>query len=178
MDIFTWSLPFVGEQINDMLVAVLITCTKEELEEEGGDEEIGLWAIKNKILAVGRVARVFSLLRKESENVSELGSVCFSGQLPHGIRTLASETEGVKNAIKGFEDACVVIFLSENHENANLAVYSKEGKALIASANGVAAGLEAALLSGSIPLKFFIFVTQHIVIDLFPKQANDPDYAR
>ncbi len=61
--------------VTDMLVAVLNTCTKEELEES--DEEIALVSqqvtsddsverrkvIKNKIMAVGRMARVFALLR-------------------------------------------------------------------------------------------------------------------
>ena len=59
-----------------MLVAVLNTCTKEELEESDDDEStlVSLPArpedsverrkvIKNKILAVGRMARVFALLR-------------------------------------------------------------------------------------------------------------------
>ena len=55
-----------------MLVAVLNTCTKEELEES--DDETLVSAsftphderrqiIKNKIMAVGKMARVFSLLR-------------------------------------------------------------------------------------------------------------------
>ena len=56
-----------------MLVAVLNCCTKEELEES--DEEDNVVApspalqedrrkvIKNKILAVGRISRVFQLLR-------------------------------------------------------------------------------------------------------------------
>lgn len=58
-----------------MLVAVLNTCTKEELEEH--DEDISIMSpttvsvehaerrkiIKNKIMAVGRMARVFALLR-------------------------------------------------------------------------------------------------------------------
>jgi serine/threonine-protein phosphatase 2B catalytic subunit len=93
MDVFTWSLPFVGEKstshpldllyivadvrcvVTDMLVAVLNTCTKEELEES--DEEMVVIThhatpeesaerrkvIKNKIMAVGRMARVFALLR-------------------------------------------------------------------------------------------------------------------
>lgn len=114
MDVFTWSLPFVGEKITDMLVAVLNTCTKEELEES--DEESipspvapvddtveRRKVIKNKILAVGRMARVFALLREESEKVSELKSISASGKLPYG--TLALGTEGIKEAITGFEDA-------------------------------------------------------------------------
>jgi serine/threonine-protein phosphatase 2B catalytic subunit len=58
-----------------MLVAVPNTCTKEELEEH--DEELIITApstasietaehrkiIKNKIMVVGRMARVFALLR-------------------------------------------------------------------------------------------------------------------
>ena len=78
MDAFTWSLPFVGEKITDMLVAVLNTCTKEELEESSDEEEVPLSeakeepseeslerrkVIRNKILAVGRMQRVFQLLR-------------------------------------------------------------------------------------------------------------------
>jgi serine/threonine-protein phosphatase 2B catalytic subunit len=62
--------------VTDMLVAVLNTCTKEELEES--DDETTLVSpssvasedsqerrkvIKNKIMAVGRMARVFALLR-------------------------------------------------------------------------------------------------------------------
>lgn len=57
-----------------MLVAVLNTCTKEELEESDDESLVSPTAlqgdnlerrkvIKNKILAVGRMARVFALLR-------------------------------------------------------------------------------------------------------------------
>ncbi len=132
MDVFTWSLPFVGEKstrfscfdafpsnelvVTDMLAAVLNTCTKEELEES--DEELTSPAsvsseesnerrkvIKNKIMAVGRMARVFALLREESEKVSELKSVSGSSTLPYG--TLASGSEGIKEAISSFDDAYV-----------------------------------------------------------------------
>ena len=90
MDAFTWSLPFVGEKsainfprlirkltigvlVTDMLLSLLNICTKEELEEEDegladAKETAEEYAerkriIKNKILAVGRVSRVFALLR-------------------------------------------------------------------------------------------------------------------
>jgi serine/threonine-protein phosphatase 2B catalytic subunit len=119
--------------VTDMLVAVLNTCTKEELEENDEDTFIVPHAasdesaerrkvIKNKILAVGRMARVFALLRwahpilifkriihnlwafrEESEKVSELKSVSGSSRLPYG--TLALGSEGIKDAINGFEDA-------------------------------------------------------------------------
>lgn len=120
-------------------MAVLNTCTKEELEEH--DDDLAIMSlttttvesverrkvIKNKIMAVGRMARVFALLRyviqmgfsfshsnlcfsvsrEESEKVSELKSILGSSKLPYG--TLASGTEGLKDAITGFDDACVIL---------------------------------------------------------------------
>jgi len=129
-----------------MLVAVLNTCTKEELEEH--DEDLAIMSpitasvetaerrkiIKNKIMAVGRMARVFAVLRyvgqvafasphpdlyftvsrEESEKVSELKSVLGSSKLPYG--TLASGTEGIRDAIKGFDDACVIFIIVDGHQ--------------------------------------------------------------
>ncbi|KAJ3814362.1 Metallo-dependent phosphatase-like protein [Lentinula aff. lateritia] len=183
MDVFTWSLPFVGEKITDMLVAVLNTCTKEELEESDEEEEVvspmtsavpapeesdqRRKVIKNKIMAVGRVARVFALLREDAEKVSELKSISGSSKLPYG--TLASGSEGIKNAIKGFEDARKSDIENERLPPDLYDAESEEGKAIIASgslpstpaegqeaptpvtANGVAASLAAAISSGAVP---------------------------
>lgn len=115
MDVFTWSLPFVGEKITDMLIAILNTCSKEELEEDtplsGGptspasdveSTEAKRRAIKNKILAIGRLSRVFQVLREESERVTELKTAS-GGKLPAG--TLMLGAEGIKQAIHNFEDA-------------------------------------------------------------------------
>jgi hypothetical protein len=65
------------DTVAEMLLAILNCCTREELEEstdEESEEGIGRdenddarmlqrEAIKNKVLAVGRMARVFDLLR-------------------------------------------------------------------------------------------------------------------
>ena len=119
MDVFTWSLPFVGEKITDMLIAILNTCSKEELEEETpslssgpsspplsnidpDSTEAKRRAIKNKVLAIGRLSRVFQVLREESEKVTEFKTA--SGEkLPAG--TLMLGAEGIKQAIHNFEDA-------------------------------------------------------------------------
>ena len=60
--------------VTDMLLAMLNCCTKEELEESSDEEALvsptrsedsveRRKVIKNKILAVGRMSRVFALLR-------------------------------------------------------------------------------------------------------------------
>ncbi|KAL1925475.1 uncharacterized protein VTP21DRAFT_358 [Calcarisporiella thermophila] len=114
MDVFTWSLPFVGEKITDMLLAVLNVCSKEELADEEGptlvsnslpdvDVEQRRQIIKNKILAIGRMSRVFQVLRQESESVMELKTKSGTGKLPYG--TLMLGTEGIKQAITTFEEA-------------------------------------------------------------------------
>lgn len=114
MDAFSWSLPFVGEKITHMLAAVLNICTQEELTESADEptpSEVPTdrekaerrKVIKNKILAVGRISHMFSVLREESERVSELKSISGSSRLPYG--TLALGAEGIKNAIKSFDDA-------------------------------------------------------------------------
>ncbi|SNX82281.1 calcineurin catalytic subunit [Melanopsichium pennsylvanicum] len=117
MDVFTWSLPFVGEKITDMLIAILNVCSREELDEEEEEDEIPTTPtsageeetaerrtiIKNKILAVGRMSRVFALLREEAERVSELKSSQASAKLPYGTLVLGSE--GIKDSIVNFDDA-------------------------------------------------------------------------
>ncbi|KAI9803905.1 MAG: hypothetical protein M1825_001785 [Sarcosagium campestre] len=146
MDVFTWSLPFVGEKITDMLLAILNTCSEEELQEgtpssvssapvsppitgsmDPDSTEFKRRAIKNKILAIGRLSRVFQVLREESERVTELKTAS-GGRLPAG--TLMLGAEGIKQAINSFEDARKVDIQNErlppSHEEVSR--QSEEGR--------------------------------------------------
>lgn len=141
MDVFTWSLPFVGEKVTDMLVSILNICTEEELDEETPLAEEAITqnvsavstnpgqapgavslvqtnppttvqeddsldakklALRNKIIAIGRISRMYQVLRQESENVAHLKELN-SGSLPKG--SLLNGADGLKKTITSFEEA-------------------------------------------------------------------------
>ncbi|KAI8388146.1 calcineurin [Radiomyces spectabilis] len=122
MNVFNWSLPFVGEKITSMLIAILNICSQDELQASSTEELSGYplsptlapastteWTaerrqvIRNKILAVGKISRTFSVLRENSELVMELKNLSGSGRLPAG--TLGLGAEGIRHAITTFEEA-------------------------------------------------------------------------
>lgn len=119
MDVFTSSIPFVDEKLTGMLIAMMSTVAEEEedlpisapsyyeyspsavsTDHDSNNAEFRRKAVKNKILAIGRVSRVLRILR-ESQAVSEYKAVT-GGLLPPGI--LSQGREGIKEAFKSFEN--------------------------------------------------------------------------
>lgn len=108
MNAFTWSLPFVAEKVTDMLTTMW-TLVDDSQDPEGEDgekkgkggvvEERGEH-IRKKILAMGKMAKMFRTLREENESVVMLKGLA-GGQLPIGV--LQKGPEAIKGAITGFQ---------------------------------------------------------------------------
>ena len=94
-----------------MLIAILNTCSKGDLEDDTPissapasppipldpeSSEFKRRAIKNKILAIGRLSRAFQVLREEVERVTEL-KIATGARLPAGTLILGGEGNATKS---------------------------------------------------------------------------------
>ncbi len=102
MNVFTWSLPFVGEKISDVLLKIISICTDEELAKydelidsliERNQMEQRKEQIRTKIRAVGKVAKTYQTLRELSENVVTLRGLTPAASLTELDKDITHEAE-------------------------------------------------------------------------------------
>lgn len=112
MNVFDWSLPFVGEKIADLLMAVLDvptlghrleTISDAERQKLESEKKAKMDAIKTKVRAVGRLSKMFATVRNERETLAELMNAMGTKIVPAKFLTLGSED--LRRAIRSFDDA-------------------------------------------------------------------------
>lgn len=112
MNVFDWSLPFVAEKVTMVLEAVLgipslsegldrLTERERDLIELNSLKQKSV--LKKKIKAVARLGRMFTTIREERENLSELMDIMGVDRLPSKYLTLGSEE--LRKTIHSFKEA-------------------------------------------------------------------------
>jgi serine/threonine-protein phosphatase 2B catalytic subunit len=106
MSAFTWSMPYVGERITDMLVAIMkLGDEEDEAEAEATnvrtpEQDESRQKIRRKIMAMAHMSKMFRTLREEHESITALKGLG-GGQLPVGL--LQQGPDAIKATLKSFE---------------------------------------------------------------------------
>ncbi|CAF3180698.1 unnamed protein product [Rotaria sp. Silwood2] len=102
MNIFTWSLPFICERINDALLQILSIRTEEELitYDEHTQLEQRREQMRSKICAVGKVAKTYKKLCQLNENVVTLHGLTQSSNITELDKEITNKTEVVASLLR------------------------------------------------------------------------------
>lgn len=120
MNVFTWSMPFVAEKVTEMLLSLIELC---RVKAEESDTATGAAKptskiqtdgerMRAKIMAVGRLARVFSILRDQHDTVVKLKGLTPGHKIPQGL-LMDGGHQALAQAVTGFEGARAVDAINE-----------------------------------------------------------------
>ena len=112
MDIFEWSLPFLAEKVMAVLYAILKERPRDRITEESHDHIRELQetvhvskkdALRNKILFIARMMKIFRTLRQEHELILQLKGIYPGNKLPNGL--IIEGREAILSVIEQFQRA-------------------------------------------------------------------------
>lgn len=123
MDVFTWSMPFVVEKVAELLLVFLNLVDDAEAEEREEAERLAAAerekkreAIRNKVMGVTKMLRLFKSIRQEREEVLQLGAVSPKGEsLPASLNNLNEDQidKAIKTSLATFDGVKSVDIVNE-----------------------------------------------------------------
>jgi serine/threonine-protein phosphatase 2B catalytic subunit len=118
LDLFSWSIPFLGEKVNEMLLSIVgskanyspkstkelehidfskLMCDYSKTTEKKERSEI----LRTKVKAVARLQRIFKNLRSNSEMLIAIKKKSTDGKIPRGL--LLNGSPAIRDAFSEFE---------------------------------------------------------------------------
>eukprot|EP01121_Diplochlamys_sp_Union-15-3_P018403 TRINITY_DN6683_c1_g1_i4.p1 TRINITY_DN6683_c1_g1~~TRINITY_DN6683_c1_g1_i4.p1 ORF type:complete len:394 (-),score=53.05 TRINITY_DN6683_c1_g1_i4:31-1212(-) len=85
MNVFTWSIPFVAEKVRDILLSILnlVNDEEEDIRERNlSQEEERKEMIRAKIRTVGKMMKLYSVLREERDTIMKIKGLSPAGNIP------------------------------------------------------------------------------------------------
>jgi serine/threonine-protein phosphatase 2B catalytic subunit len=101
MNVFQWSLPFVTTKLTELMGALILYAAREDrMEQDQMMDESSIKVLKGKILALGKMQRLFNTLKNEKESI-DLLKIYSGGVLPVGLLSLGGVA--IKDALERFQ---------------------------------------------------------------------------
>lgn len=119
MNVFEWSLPFVGDKISEFCLSIVNSVSDEDdaLEaaapamQDKGPDKATVNVIKNKIRSAAKFAVMLKALRDHSEDILKIKNEMPDNRIPPGL--LQKGTVEIKRVIDSFDKAKGVDRLNE-----------------------------------------------------------------
>jgi serine/threonine-protein phosphatase 2B catalytic subunit len=124
MDVFTWSLPFIGEKVTEMLHNVLNVCTDDELgDTTEGEADLGALATK--------MAETMAVISSQKEGYHDLVADNDAALVLHGLTSPTGEAPSggfgdLASAMKSFEGVKALDKSNEAKPNADVAMKARQ----------------------------------------------------